>query len=187
MTRLYIADVSGIDIDSALCRVSEYRREKVSRIKSHAEKRRSLGAELLLHRAFGEGFEYGIAEGGKPVAAGVHFSLSHSGDFAVCAVGEDKIGADIDYPRKNPLPLAKRFFSEAEHLKIAASETPQEDFCALWVLKEACIKCSGEGIRALSETDISHYYTRHLTHREYHIGLASESDLGDIEIHIEEI
>ena len=187
MTRLYIADISGIDIASALSRVSEYRRDKVSRIKPEAEKRRSLGAELLLHRAFGEGFEYGIADGGKPFAEGVYFSLSHSGDFAVCAVGDAAIGVDIDYPRKNPLPLARRFFSEEEYAEIEESDHPDETFCALWVLKEACIKCSGDGIRGLSETRISDYFTRHITHEGYHIGIASESDLGEIEIHIEEI
>lgn len=187
MTRLYIADVNGIDIDFALSRVSEYRRDKANRIKPEAEKRRSLGAELLLRRAFGEDFEYGIAQGGKPIAEGAHFSLSHSGDFAVCAVGDAAIGVDIDYPRKNPLPLARRFFSEEEYAEIEESDHPDETFCALWVLKEACIKCSGDGIRGLSETRISDYFTCHITHEGYHIGIASESDLGEIEIHIEEI
>ena len=187
MTRLYIADVNGIDIDFALSRVSEYRREKVSRIKPEAEKRRSLGAELLLHRAFGEGFEYGIADGGKPFAEGVYFSLSHSGDFAVCAVGDAAIGVDIDYPRKNPLPLARRFFSEEEYSEVANSAHPTEVFCSFWVLKEACIKCSGDGIRGLSETRISDYFTRHITHEGYHIGIASKANLGEIEIHVEKI
>lgn len=187
MTKLYIADVSDIDIDSVLKKVSAFRREKALRLKRDADKRRSLGVELLLYRAFGDGFSYTVDENGKPLAEGVHFSLSHSGKYAVCAVGDCEIGVDIEAPKKNVLPLAKRFFTEEEYLKIAASETPQEDFCALWVVREACIKCSGDGLSALTSTDISHYRTRHFVHEGYHIGLASEADLGEIEIHIENI
>ncbi len=187
MTKLYIADISGLDIEAELKKASAYRREKVMRLKHDADRRRSLGAEHLLRCAFGEGFEYSVGRSGKPFAEGLHFSLSHSGRFAVCAVGDCEIGADIEAPRENILPLAKRFFTEEEYAKIAAAENPEEDFCALWVIKEACIKCSGAGLSALSSTDISAFRTRHFVYEGYHIGLASKSDLGEIEIHIENI
>lgn len=187
MTRLYLADVSGLDIASALERVTPYRREKALRCRFDDDKRRSLGAALLLQHAFGDGFSYTVGADGKPLAGGVHFSLSHSGRFAVCAVGEAPLGVDVEFPRENSLRLAKRFLSETECEKLARSDDPDGDFCALWVVREACIKCGGAGLKALGETEVSDYFTAHLTFEDCHIGLASEADLGEIEIHIEEI
>ena len=187
MTKIYIADARNIDVDSALERVSEYRREKALRLKNTADKRLCLGAELLLQWVFGERFSYAPDENGKPRAEGVYFSLSHCGDYAVCAVGESDLGVDIELPRKNVLPTAKRFFTAEEYEKIAASSTPEEEFCALWVLKEACIKCSGAGLRELSSVRVSDYCTRHLLYEGCHIGVASEADLGETEIITAEI
>lgn len=187
MTKIYIADVSSIDIDSALERVSEYRRKKALRLKNDADKRRCLGAELLLQRVFGEGFSYAPDENGKPRAEGVYFSLSHSGNYAVCAVGESDLGVDIEQPRKNVLPTAMRFFTKEEYEKIAASDFPEEEFCSLWVLKEACIKCSGAGLRELSSVQLSDYCTRHFIYEGYHVAVASKADLGETEIITAEI
>ena len=187
MTKLYIADISGLDIETELEKASAYRREKALRLKRDSDRRRSLGAEHLLRRAFGEDFTYRIGEYGKPCADGVFFSLSHSGSFAVCAVGDCEIGIDIEAPRENPLPLAKRFFTEEEYEKIAAGENPEEDFCALWVIKEACLKCGGQGLRSLTSTDISAYSTRHFVYEGYHIGIASAEALGSIEIILEKL
>ena len=186
MTKIYIADVKNLDVDSALERVSEYRRKKALRMKNDADKRRCLGVELL-QRVFGEGFSYAPDENGKPRAEGVYFSLSHSGNYAVCAVGESDLGVDIEQPRKNVLPTAKRFFTAEEYEKIAASDFPEEEFCALWVLKEACIKCSGAGLRELSSVRVSDYCTRHFVYEGCHVGVASEADLGETEIITAEI
>ena len=187
MTRLYLADVSGLDIGSALERVTPYRREKALRCRLDDDKRRSLGVALLLQRVFGDGFSYDVGADGKPLADSTHFSLSHSGRFAVCAVGEAELGVDVEFPRKNSLRLAKRFLSEAECEKLTRSDDPDEDICALWVVREACVKCSGAGLSALCETDVSDYFTAHLMFEDCHIGLASKADLGEIEIHIEHI
>ena len=65
MIRLYIADTGGLDIDSALQRVSEARRSKVLRLPDDEKKRQSLGAELLLQRAVGR-TEYSLGKNGKP-------------------------------------------------------------------------------------------------------------------------
>ena len=65
MIRLYIADTGGLDIDSALQRVSEARRNKVLRLPDDEKKRQSLGAELLLQRVVGGRAEYSIGEIGR--------------------------------------------------------------------------------------------------------------------------
>ncbi|MCF0138009.1 MAG: 4'-phosphopantetheinyl transferase superfamily protein [Oscillospiraceae bacterium] len=182
MIRLFIADVSGLDIDSAVKRVSEYRREKVLRLKSEESKRASLGAELLLYSALGEGFRYSIAPGGKPVSESAHFSLSHCGRYSVCAVADVCVGVDIEAPRRDILPLARRFFSASEYEEIAGSDAPEELFCAVWVRKEACIKCSGQGLSALTAVRTEDYFTQNLTYGGCHIAIASERDPGDVEL-----
>ena len=78
MIRLYIADVTGLDINACLGSVSPKRMEKTLRLKSDDDKRRSLGVELLLKKAAGR-TDYVLTENEKPYFpdGGVHFSLSH--------------------------------------------------------------------------------------------------------------
>ena len=58
-----------------------------------------------------------IAEGGKPYLVsepGVHFSLSHSGDWAVCAIGDHPLGVDIEKCEPGRPDIASRFFHRDE-------------------------------------------------------------------------
>ena len=145
MIRLYIADTGGLDIDSALQRVSEARRNKVLRLPDDEKKRQSLGAELLLQRAVGGRTEYSLGENGKPYFEGspLRFSLAHSGPYAVCAVSGSDIGVDIETPREGSERLAARFFAADENRLVAESPQPDREFCRLWVLKESLIKARG--------------------------------------------
>ena len=191
MIELFIADVSGIDIESALSRVSEYRRDKALRCASEALRRQSLGAELLLYRALGGGKSttYSIAENGKPYFEnGPCFSLSHSGKYAVCAIADTEVGVDIESPRGDFEKLAKRFFSEAEYADIMNSAAPEEQFCLYWVKRESYIKATGKGLRALSEPMIPEYSTAHTMYDGYYIGLCVKGEsTGNIRLHVEEI
>ena len=69
MIKLFIADVSRLDIKKALPQVSAYRRQKVLRCPDDEKKRCSLGVELLLYRALGadKPLSYSLGENGKPV------------------------------------------------------------------------------------------------------------------------
>ena len=145
MIKLYIADTGGLDINSALQRVSEARRSKVLRLPDDEKKRQSLGAELLLQRAVGGRAEYSLGENGKPYFKGspLRFSLAHSGPYAVCAVSGSDIGVDIETPREGSERLAARFFAADENRLVAESPQPDREFCRLWVLKESLIKARG--------------------------------------------
>lgn len=39
----------------------------------------------------------------------IHFNLSHTGDYVVCAISENAVGVDIEHTRKNYLKVARRF------------------------------------------------------------------------------
>lgn len=189
MLKLYIADVSGLDVESRIDEVSEYRREKILKAKTPDAKRLSLGAELLLNLAVPNHPQYCIAEGGKPYFEGDYpcFSLSHSGKYALCAVASSPLGADIEAPRKNSLKLAKRFFTQAEYESLSSAENPDDEFCRIWVIKESYIKATGQGLacplNSFEAGDvIGKYRTWHGEFDGYHIAVCVECKLGEIKI-----
>ena len=96
--RLYIADGSGLELSSALAAVSPARRSKALRCRSEEKQRASLAVELLLKLACGR-TDYKTTDKGKPYFEGdpMYFSLSHSGSFALCAVSDRPVGADLEY------------------------------------------------------------------------------------------
>lgn len=92
-------------------------------------------------------FQY--TERGKPYVQipGVEFNISHSGDFALIGVSRHKIGVDIEKikPNRNFKMLAETVLSEDERAWVFDKDTEQR-FYQLWTLKEARLKCDGDGI-----------------------------------------
>ncbi len=86
---------------------------------------------------------------GKPYFSdntNICFSLSHSTGIAVCAVSENRIGADCELIHKHPQKVMKRCFSEEEALQVVNSAEPDVCFFRIWTLKEAYGKNTGSGI-----------------------------------------
>lgn len=189
MVRLYLASAAELDIESALKAVSPYRREKVMRLRDTAKKRASLAAELLLIRSCGRN-DYVTEAGGKPYFedGGVHFSLSHCGDIAACAIADSPVGVDIERVLKAvPEGIAKRFFTEADCALIDSADNAASAFCELWVQKEAIVKALGTGLAGLSCADVTAYQTAHYSYGEYRIGVCLIGHgIGDIEFHVQE-
>ena len=188
MIRLYIADITGLDITACLGVVSPKRREKTLRLKNDDDKRRSLGVELLLEKAAGRS-DYALTENGKPFFpdGGVYFSLSHCGKYAVCAVSGVPVGADIELARDNALRLAERFFMPDEAALVERSPTPEAEFCRLWTLKESYIKAAGlrlGDVRTFSVVrGVEGYSFGSAGIGEYRIGYCVKApDIGKIEI-----
>lgn len=83
-----------------------------------------------------------------------HFSLSHSGIWAVCAVGEYPVGVDVEQVRELRRGVAERWFSAEECALLA--QLPPDGFYQFWTLKEAAVKASGEGLaRGLSRARVT--------------------------------
>ena len=118
MTRIFIADVSCIDIEAFLGKVSPARREKTLRLSKDDDKRRSLGAEMLLIKAAGRD-DYVLSKNEKPYFPDneVFFSLAHCGDYAVCAVSDVPVGVDIELPRGRRLKPCKAVFPVTTRLR----------------------------------------------------------------------
>lgn len=161
-TAVYIASASSLEnselYNKAYAGVCDDRRKKVDAFKLAKDRRLSLAAEVLLRHALKSagydgtpsGFKYG--ENGKPYLSGtdIHFNISHSGDFAVCAVSKAEVGCDIEKEETPNLKVAKRFFSADEYVDIIAESTlkrQRELFFRYWTLKESFVKATGLGMK----------------------------------------
>lgn len=81
----------------------------------------------------------------------IRFSLSHSGDVIVLAMGKTEVGVDIEQVKpRDYLSIANRHFSAAEVAQINSLE----DFLSLWTKKEAYLKLTGEGLSGLSNAEV---------------------------------
>jgi 4'-phosphopantetheinyl transferase len=87
------------------------------------------------------------SEKGKPYleASCIKFSVSHSGNLWICAMGDHEMGIDVQKMRPSKTrELARRFFTEEEYDYIA--QTAESDFFRIWTMKEAFVKYIGQGI-----------------------------------------
>ena len=162
-----------LDIDDALSKVSEQRREQALKFAHESGRRLSLAVYLLLMEGLQK--EYGIIEppvfdyleGGKPVIKGhpeIHFNFSHSGNVALCAIDSQPVGADVETPRKITPSLIAYTMDDEEQALIASASESLSAFLALWTKKEAVLKLTGEGIRSdlkkvLDNQDLYHIET----------------------------
>lgn len=74
------------------------------------------------------------------------FNISHSGDYAVCAVATCEIGIDIQKIQSYSPRLLRRILTKQELLQLEQSEEKESFFCRFWSQKESYVKWSGQGI-----------------------------------------
>ena len=154
--------------------LTEQERERAVRFRKRQHQNRWIIARAGMRRLLSDycstmpaRLEFAEEEFGKPVlrdkhsAGRIYFNLSHSGDFAVLAVGRDgPVGIDIEYCRRNLdfEGVARRFFSKYENDQLSrlSRQQRQSAFYRCWTRKEAVIKTSGMGLSAELDTfDVS--------------------------------
>ena len=80
----------------------------------------------------------------------LHFNLSHSGEYVVLVVSDRLVGIDVEHKTKGYDTLAKRCFCKEEYediMNAGDEEAQRKRFLEYWTMKEAYIKCVGEGMR----------------------------------------
>ena len=142
-----------------LAMMCECRRARVENKSLHEDRARSVAAEMLLRMALSETF--GVSEEditilederGAPYAdkIDVHVSISHSGDYAVCAIADCPVGIDIEKIRPINMRVAERTFSVGELEYLGADGKMTDEvllrFYEIWTAKEAYGKMLGTGI-----------------------------------------
>ena len=100
-----------------------------------------------------------IGPRGKPYFAGgdLHFSISHTKNYAFCVLSESPVGMDAEQmDRKINLALSEKILSPTEKCRFEAAEDKHAALLKLWVLKEAAGKLTGDGINGYPDhTDFS--------------------------------
>lgn len=86
-----------------------------------------------------------------------HFSISHTQFHAFCVLSKENVAIDAEeLSRKVELRLAEKILSPREKAQFDAAPDKQRALLAFWVLKEAALKLSGEGLRGYPiHTDFS--------------------------------
>ncbi len=162
MVRVYIADVGSLSDPEVFQyyfnAMPEGRQEKIARLRNAMDRCRSLGAGLILEKVFSDlgleekGRKIFYTEHGKPYIKGkrkIEFSLSHAGNYAAAAFGEEALGIDIERTDRDGERIAARFFTEKERellQRIADAEERKQEFARLWTRKESFVKAVGTGL-----------------------------------------
>ena len=77
---------------------------------------------------------------------GIHYSVSHSGNWWGCLMAEEPVGFDLEVHREkvNFEKIAMRFFADEEYAYILSHGI--NAFFSIWVRKEAYVKYLGSGL-----------------------------------------
>ena len=155
-TEIYLLNIEADlenPVDEYLKFFSPSRVQKILRYKFNSDRNRTVFAELLAKKLISEktGKNFDVIEifrdeNGRPFCTepGIFFSLSHSGNYVACSIGENQNGVDVELlNRKIDINIAKRFFlpNEYEILKSLDESEQQKKFFEFWTLKEAALKC----------------------------------------------
>ncbi|WP_269468907.1 4'-phosphopantetheinyl transferase family protein [Paenibacillus sp. JZ16] len=132
------------DYVSKLRRASDYQRSVLGDAMVHRILRDKLGLDPMhmeiIRNAYGKPF---LKEHDN-----LHFNISHSGHWIVCAVSSTPVGIDVEKMEAIDMDIAKRYFhiTEFNALLDCDPSVRLSRFFDLWTLKESYIKAVGKGL-----------------------------------------
>lgn len=161
-----INDLTDSEYEDYRHHMSGDRRQRLDTLRFADDRKRSLCGYMLAVKALGK--LSGISENdivikydenSKPYSenTNLHFSISHSGDYAVCVVSATPIGIDIEKIRQLNMQSVRRFANSDETLYIFGHQPEKIDFEShdlevlerffeVWTKKEAYGKLLGVGL-----------------------------------------
>lgn len=177
-----IAEYTDYDVEL----LEPLRRKKLEACKNEAKKSEIIAAGALLREALAtDGYpvegplelEYHCY--GKPYLAdrGRQFSVSHSGDYAVCVVDHEEVGVDIEKIQAVNPKVAERILNSEELAEFYAipEEARNEELIRLWTRKESVAKCLGGGIfRRPKELPMEEFEITTERYEGYYISVAKQ-------------
>ena len=162
-TQLILIDLAAPE-EQALLRhqltLDESERQRWQRLRQSLHQRRFLAAHVALRDCLAtvcgarpEQLRFVVGEFGKPALDGSNaplFNLSHSGDWALLAIGPQPLGVDIEALIARPSErLAQQVLNEDEFAQWSAlaEEHRSPTLTAAWTAREALLKADGGGLR----------------------------------------
>ena len=114
------------------------------------DRKRSLAAGIIIKHILNENGlsenSLSCSENGKPLADGLFFNVSHSGDYVVGVVSDCEVGCDIEKISSAPMKVAQHYFSPGESEYINSEPDKDRAFFTIWTLKESYMKMTGQGL-----------------------------------------
>lgn len=180
MIRIYRAGTALLPDEETILRnmvfLDEERKRKVWQCRNLEDKKRSFLAGYLIQKGTKEWMakEGGLQGGAKPLFLSyvyskygkpyfreekeLYFNISHSKNYVVCAFSDKEVGIDIQIHKKGKGDIAQRFFSMEDRMLMEmladGGRSREEIFFALWTVKEAFMKLTGEGLRQGLDTTV---------------------------------
>ena len=111
---------------------------------------RRLLAELYREETGRELPDIAVTDRGKPCFSRdlLHFSISHTPKHAFCVLSEHNVAIDAEeLDRPIRLGLAEKILSPHEKAQFDRAEDKRLALLTFWVLKEASVKLTGDGLR----------------------------------------
>ena len=175
---LNVNDFSKTEYDKFFLAMAEDKKEKISRFRFEEDRKRSILGDMLAREMIAKKCE--VSPDSKPYVEnlGIHFNISHSGDYVICAVSESEIGIDIEKIKEVKDGLTEYICTEEEKNYIASckdKEKKQRRFFEIWTAKEAYFKFLGTGLGDLkSINSLDEEFKIHLktfSHENYIISI----------------
>ena len=164
MLKLYHCDVSKMseaEFSKLYYKSDENRKAKADRLRKRPAKRLSVAAGELIRNAIADEFNidakdlrFRTGKSGKPYVENVkvEFSISHSGNIAVCAISDKPVGVDVEFIRDVNVNVAKRLFTlDEQNYVFEKWALSKQRFFEIWTRKEAYVKMLGRGISYFPE------------------------------------
>ena len=131
--------------------VGPERRKNVLRYRMLNDRKRSLGAGIIIKKILNENglseSSLKYSENGKPVADNIFFNVSHAGDYVAGVLSDCEVGCDIEQIADAPFEIAEHYFNLTECEYIKSQHDKNKAFFTLWTLKESYMKMTGKGMR----------------------------------------
>lgn len=86
-----------------------------------------------------------------PTMKNLHFNISHSGDYILCAISSCCVGVDIECVKTRKPQLPQYALTKEEYTQYLALGGNWNAFYKLWTKKEAFVKYTGKSILSFRE------------------------------------
>lgn len=159
----YALNINNIEQDKLFNeirkKISKERGEKIDKYYREIDRIRCLYSEVILRYALfflgieQENIVFEYNSNGKPQLAkdeDIHFNISHSGDWIVCAISSSEVGVDVEELNDNQImSIARRCLTDYEYKQISSYDLSIQAamFYKYWTLKESFVKNTGLGMK----------------------------------------
>lgn len=138
--------------------VDKDKQTRINRFVKNEDAQRTLIADILARQMIcnkinlpPHKIEFSYNDYGKPYLKAnstVHFNVTHSENWVVCAIDDKPLGIDIEHVKPIDSHIAENFFSDEENraLDFTDDDKKLEYFYDTWTLKESYVKALGKGL-----------------------------------------